>query len=86
MLQKLIKVINSVKLQYASAVQISDQPIGDISPNDIVFYINDQLFFERLLLEIRGTTISYASYLKRQRGKTEDNLLNDVAKILIMLF
>ena len=31
------KVIYSIELQYASAVQTSDQPIEDISPNGIVF-------------------------------------------------
>ena len=40
---------------------------------------NDQLFFEMLLLEIRGKTISYSSYLKKQTKHTEENILKEIA-------
>ena len=36
--------------------------ISQVPDEDIVFTINDQLFFETLLMELRGKTISYASY------------------------
>ena len=40
----------------------------DCSNKDILFNIADWLFFEtKLLLEIRGQTISYATFEKRQK-------------------
>ena len=41
---------------------------------DIQYTISDQLFFETLLNEIRGKTISYSTYIKRERVKQEKNL------------
>ena len=40
--------------------------VNDISDNDIVFTINDQLFLETLLMTIRGDTIKYNS-VKKER-------------------
>ena len=57
--------INRVKEQYASPVE--NMLVRDISYKDLNITINDQLFFEVLLMEIRGKTISYASFLKRTR-------------------
>ena len=44
----------------------------DIFDEIIEFQMNNQLFFEVLLVEIRGETISYATRKKRgnQAGKT----------------
>ena len=36
------------------------------------YQINDQLFFEMILLEIRGKTISYAAYKKKQSRQKEN--------------
>ena len=35
----------------------------------IHFTINDQLFLEKLLTEIRGKTIAYASYQKKRKNR-----------------
>ena len=45
-----------------------------IHPNDIHFIVNDQLFFEVLLLEIRSKTISYASWKKKSNNKRESHI------------
>ena len=63
---KLIKKqINDVKEQYAVHVYKKDA-LGDIDNMNIQFIIDDQLFLEMLLTEIRGKTISYATYKKRK--------------------
>ena len=48
-------------------LQISNSIINHCSNIYILFNIADWLFFETLLLEIRGQTISYATFKKRQR-------------------
>ena len=60
--------------------QYTHEPHTD-SDNDSNFSINDQLFFEMLLLEIRGKTISYSSYLKKQTKHTEENILKEIPDI-----
>ena len=59
-------IIDRVKEQYA--LNNENLPIGEISNSDLSFTINEQLFFEVLLMEIRGKTISYSSFLKK-KGK-----------------
>ena len=39
----------------------------EIRNKDIQFTINDQLFLDTLLMEIRGKTISYASYKAKHK-------------------
>ena len=56
--------ISDDKKQYAVLVYNLDE-IGNFPLNDIVFQINDTLFLEILLKEIRGKTISYSTYLKK---------------------
>ena len=64
------KLIRDLKKQYAVLVYNFDN--SDIFDKTIEFQINDQLFFEVLLMEIRGKTISYAAHKKRgnEAGKT----------------
>ena len=53
---------------------------GDLEhPQPLTFPINDQLLFETLKLQIRGKTISYAAWKKREeRNKTECFLENEI--------
>ena len=69
--------ILNVKKQYMVPVYNVDN-LKNISTDVIQFTINDQLFFETLLMEIRGKTISYASYKKRNRDKREETLLKKI--------
>ena len=53
----------------------------DIQVNDLQFEISDQLFFETLLMEIRGKTISYSSFKKRSQDRRELLLLEEINNI-----
>jgi exonuclease III len=66
-------VISQVKLQYASEAQETEVQLENISKNLISFIIDDKLFFETLLMEIRGKTISYSSYKKNKKTKLRKN-------------
>ena len=71
------KVISNTKQQYAVPVYNFDQ-IENIPNEDILFVINDQLFFETLLMEIRAKTISYSSYKKRKNDEIESKLEKEI--------
>ena len=48
---------------------------GDIeNPQSATFFINDQLLFETLKLQIRGKAISYAAWKKKEQNNTENFL------------
>ena len=53
--------IERVIRQYAATPYNSDN-IMNVHPRDLNFVISDQLFFDMLLLEIRGKIISYSSF------------------------
>ena len=53
----------------------------NISQTDIKFSISDQLYMEVLLMKIRGKTISYASFKKKETNKLEDNLNTEINKL-----
>ena len=57
-----VKIID-LKKQYAALIYNRDK-IQEIDDNELQLTINVQLFLEMLLLEIRGKTISFASYIK----------------------
>ena len=48
--------------------------INDINPSELELTIDDQLFFETLLMEIRGATLAFSSKRKKNLDKTEENL------------
>ena len=76
-----LKIINEkieeVKKQYCLPVYNINN-IQNISNNELIFVINDQLFLETLLMEIRGKTISYSSYKKKKRKSREDDLISEI--------
>ena len=52
---------------------------GDLEhPQSNIFSINDQLLFETLKLQIRGKTISYAAWKKKEQNKAEQLLENEI--------
>ena len=55
--------------------------IGDIPCEELQFQISDQLFFEVLLMKIRGETISYASHKKKIDFEKEERLLTEINRI-----
>jgi hypothetical protein len=55
--------------------------IHEISDGNTLFTIDDQLFLETLLFEIRGKTISYSSYIKKKKDKKEKELIKEIKNI-----
>ena len=64
--------IDKVKKKYALPVYNMDQ-INNIPDDQIQFVINDQLFLETLLMELRGKLISFSSYKKKTSEKKKKN-------------
>ena len=71
------QLVLDVKKQYALPVYNYDN-IGSVLNSELLFTINDQLFFETLLMEIRGRTISYASFKKKKENIEEEQLNFDI--------
>ena len=63
-----------MKKQYAVPIYNYDE-IHNISNEHLEFTISEQLFFETLLLEIRGKTISYSIAKKRKNDQEETKLV-----------
>ena len=67
------EIITKVKKIYAVSPYDRDR-INDINPSELELTIDDQLFFETLLMEIRGATLAFSSKRKKNLDKTEENL------------
>ena len=65
--------INETKSLYAATPYARDT-IDDIDDDLITFTVSDQLFFETLLMNIRGFTISYSSSKKKEKTQKYENL------------
>ena len=68
MLKLLKTLLKKTKEQYAALVY-DRSTLSEIDDLGIHFTINNQLFLETLLIEIRGKTISYASYLGKKKKR-----------------
>ena len=68
-----IKLIQEVKQSYA--INMHEE---NISNEDILLNINDQLFLETLLMMIRGHTIKYSSIKKKQSLEEERKLQQEI--------
>ena len=75
------KIIEDVKKQYVVPNQTIDRQVNDINDSEILFTISDQLFLEMLLLEIRGKTISYSSFLQKQKNNKEKELIEEISML-----
>ena len=65
--------LDEVKLQYSLPVYNTEN-LQNIPDTEIQFSINDQLFLDTLLMEVRGQTISFSSHRKKQNDKKERQL------------
>ena len=83
---KIKETIKQTQLRYSSDEQDSQLPLLEISNNDLKFNISDKLFFETLLFDIGGETISYASFIKRQQINRQEieKEINDIRNCLIL--
>lgn len=66
------KCITEVTEQYKNVTSTKETP---------TFSIDDQLFFEVLKMEIRGKTIQYSSYIKKQGLQKEQILQSQIVKL-----
>lgn len=74
---KIKKTISKTKLQYCLPVY-NIEYISDIPDDEINFLINDQLFLEVLLMEIRGESISHSAFVKKSRNNKEKDLMAQI--------
>ena len=74
------KKIDEVKKQDSLPVY-NFENLHNIPENEIQLFINGQLFLDTLLMEIRGQTISYSSFKKKQNDKKEMQLADDILKL-----
>ena len=72
--------IEEIKKQYALPVYDRNH-LKEIPNSEIQFTINDQLFLETLLMEIRGKSISYGSFKKKVKNERE---LEIQSKIILL--
>lgn len=79
-LKQINKKITDIKRQYALPVYNMDD-INEIPNEEVQLKINDQLFLDTLLMEIRGEAISYSSFKHKQRNKRENTLIKQIDEI-----
>ena len=76
-----LKIINAkiqdIKKQYCLPVYNHDA-IDEIPDEELQFVISAQLFLETVMMEIRGKSISYASYKKKTKNMYEQNLIEQI--------
>ena len=78
--QNYIKIVKDTILEVKQTYSLNkDNNNSDAEP--IKFNINDQLFLETLLLMIRGNTIKYSSFRKKQQQEEERKIEQEI-KIL----
>ena len=65
------------KKQYILPVH-NTMTLHNIPESDPHFIINDQLFLDTLLIEIRRETISYSSHTKKQNDKKETQIAANI--------
>ena len=76
-LSRINRKIVQIKQQYALPVYNMEE-IDRLPNKEIQFTINDQLFLETLLMELRGESISYASYINKQKNHREKALIKTI--------
>ena len=76
----LLKDKEYIKIVNETIELVKDQYNTDI-PRSNNFSINDQLFLDVLLMEIRGKTISYATYKKKQISTQEKKLITEIEEL-----
>ena len=75
--QEYIDLVNSIiqEEKYKYPLPVYNLRYLDIAPDDDVnFTVNDGQFLALLLLRIRGETIKFASYRKKEENKHENRL------------
>lgn len=74
------KIIREVKSQYVCPIYNLEN-LDNIRNDEIQFIIDDQLFLDILLAEIRGKSISYSAYKKKKLNEREKKLEKDIVSL-----
>ena len=75
-------LLKFTKLNYVQLDEyMNENNINAIPDHQLTFSITDQLFFDTLLMEIRGKTIAYTSYKKKMEINRENLLLEEINKL-----
>lgn len=72
------RLIKDTKNDYKVNLQNNVSTVDEIHDKDIIFSIDDKLFFETLMMLIRGKTIAYASEKKKQNTQREELLIKEI--------
>jgi hypothetical protein len=75
--EKVKQCIKETLSKYSTGGEVDIENIED-SLDNTVFTVNDQLLLETLLMDIRGMTIPYCSWKKKQQKKREDDLYQEL--------
>ena len=78
---EVVKTTISELVKDYAALPYQPNNLKNIHPRDIQFTINDQLFFEMLLLQIRSKTISFAAWKKKEAGLAERELEREISDL-----
>lgn len=73
-------LILEIKRQYGALVYCQES-IGKIRNEELQLMIDDQLFFEMILLEIRGKSIVFSADKKRIQKEREETLVKEIAEL-----
>ena len=74
------KIIEDVTIQYCLPVY-NIENISLLDRSSMQFTINDQLFLETLLMEVRGKTISFSCYKNKERKNKEEDIQSEIIYI-----
>ena len=69
--------IKEIKQQYALPIYNLEN-IDSVDNECIQFTIDDQLFLETLMMELRGKSISFSSFITKQNKSREANLMKEI--------
>ena len=80
--EELKELIKITKFSYITPNNGTNETnIHEIPAQELQFSISDQLFFDTLLMEIRGKTIAYTSYIKKMESNHENVLLEEIDRL-----
>ena len=78
---KINNIIQDVVAQYVVPVYAREFILCNDNYEHLSFTINYDLFLETLLLRIRGETIKYSSYVKKQQSILEEQIIEDIKNL-----
>lgn len=78
--QQYIDLVKETILEVKQTYTLNDKD-NNQETSGSEFNINDQLFLETLLLMIRGNTIKYSSFKKKQKQQEEEKLEQDIKRL-----